>query len=920
MAKRYQKDIKVVLPKSNPFRDIAVYGAGEEIIKALGGELADKGKQPGIKPSSNSPYFNTKVNPTKQSPIELHQEIYRKANYTPYVPTPEELSAKASGRIEQSSIQPEDLLMLGLSAKNLFKAQGLMNNAKQPIMVQGFNLAHPRTLRRAQQSLNKAKGQALAEGTTQAIDYAYGGPINNTDNMKKSNKKGQSPRSILSPEQRMAMQFGWGGALGSVLGAAAGSFIPVVGTGIGASIGGALGSAIDGSIDNKKQANQSAYQPQYQQALPQQMQFAKGGILNKRGIPHRGTSEQMPYQTQMQSYPNLEFGNGEQMLAMGGKLDDTEMFAEGGIHIKPSKRGTFTAAATKHGKSVQGFASQVLANKENYSPAMVKKANFARNASKWKHAEGGFLNEPAEGVIERRNKNRSREPQEYATFEENFKHMYAQGGRMGAMGPMDVGNIYYAAGGMLNEYNGYSHEDGGIPIGPNAEVEGGETSMKMAEGGPKDSTYIFSHQLIVPGKKYTYADGSKKIDSKYGRRTNDKLSDESKRRELNKLMESQEQERAGLVNSAYETIAAYGGPIRKYAAGGTDPIGKTSPYYDFNMSPFENEYAAGTVDKIPYNLDIVGERQNALGVPYSQFEKNRNARINSELNPEPEPKKLNSRQQKRLNQKMKFNPNAYLDNSTPNKSRNFSPAEIDQMMQETPAKTTPAQYNIPVKGITSQGSSIIPDLGGARSTVNPDGSITSDGFGTGEQWAKGLGYGIQGASLLARQLQLSKAKLPPITAKTMQRQVLNADPQLREADISAGIANRNIRDLGASTSSGGAMAGYLAAQAGRTRSKADIMSDLQNRQSMADMTVDQFNAGAQERAAGYEAQRRAAQQSSQAQLFADYGNLGAGITGDYLTGQAQEGLLGNMRTPDYGYRKVKGRNRADRYYTNENIG
>lgn len=61
----------------------------------------------------------------------------------------------------------------------------------------------------------------------------------------------------------------------------------------------------------------------------------------------------------------------------------------GGIHIKPSKRGTFTAAAKKHGMSVQGFASKVLANKGKYSSAMVKKANFARNASKWKHKEFG---------------------------------------------------------------------------------------------------------------------------------------------------------------------------------------------------------------------------------------------------------------------------------------------------------------------------------------------------------------------------------------------------------------------------------------------------------------------------------------------------------------------------------------------------
>lgn len=68
----------------------------------------------------------------------------------------------------------------------------------------------------------------------------------------------------------------------------------------------------------------------------------------------------------------------------------------GGIHIDPSKRGTFTAAASRHGMGVQAFASKVLAHKENYSPAMVKKANFARNASHW-HADGGPINILAKG-------------------------------------------------------------------------------------------------------------------------------------------------------------------------------------------------------------------------------------------------------------------------------------------------------------------------------------------------------------------------------------------------------------------------------------------------------------------------------------------------------------------------------------------
>ena len=53
------------------------------------------------------------------------------------------------------------------------------------------------------------------------------------------------------------------------------------------------------------------------------------------------------------------------------------------IKIAPSKKGTFTAAAKKSGMSVQQKAASVLANK-NASPAMRKKANFARNAAKWK--------------------------------------------------------------------------------------------------------------------------------------------------------------------------------------------------------------------------------------------------------------------------------------------------------------------------------------------------------------------------------------------------------------------------------------------------------------------------------------------------------------------------------------------------------
>lgn len=90
--------------------------------------------------------------------------------------------------------------------------------------------------------------------------------------------------------------------------------------------------------------------------------------------------------------PDVVFAAQERFKKANRIKDDGSHYETGGssgIYIKPSKRGTFTAAAKKHGMSVQSFASKVLANKENYSSAMVKKANFAKNASKWHHLFGG---------------------------------------------------------------------------------------------------------------------------------------------------------------------------------------------------------------------------------------------------------------------------------------------------------------------------------------------------------------------------------------------------------------------------------------------------------------------------------------------------------------------------------------------------
>lgn len=72
--------------------------------------------------------------------------------------------------------------------------------------------------------------------------------------------------------------------------------------------------------------------------------------------------------------------------AFGGPL-----FKEGGIMIKKENRGKFTESANRANMGVQEYARHILANKEDYSPTLIKRANFARNAAKW-NAFGGDLN------------------------------------------------------------------------------------------------------------------------------------------------------------------------------------------------------------------------------------------------------------------------------------------------------------------------------------------------------------------------------------------------------------------------------------------------------------------------------------------------------------------------------------------------
>jgi hypothetical protein len=92
-------------------------------------------------------------------------------------------------------------------------------------------------------------------------------------------------------------------------------------------------------------------------------------------------------------------------------------------------------------------------------------------------------------------------------------------------------------GGMLNEFQGPTHEQGGIQLqGGAAEVEGGETSMLAGAG-----QMVFSDSLIVPGTKETFAQASKRIEAKYKRRGDDSYANAAKERELARLAQKQEE-------------------------------------------------------------------------------------------------------------------------------------------------------------------------------------------------------------------------------------------------------------------------------------------------------------------------------------------------------------------------------------------
>lgn len=186
--------------------------------------------------------------------------------------------------------------------------------------------------------------------------------------------------------------------------------------------------------------------------------------------------------------------------AFGGPL-----FKEGGIMIKKENRGKFTESANRANMGVQEYARHILANREDYSPTLIKRANFARN----------------------------------------FGGRKAFGGDLNTYGGTYNGGLEYINNGHTHSENPY----GGVPMG----TDRNGTPNLVEEGETIWNDYVFSNRLKVPetltdkyklSKDITFAEASKKLGKEIEETPNDPISKRTFNSFMQDLQQSQEEVKA----------------------------------------------------------------------------------------------------------------------------------------------------------------------------------------------------------------------------------------------------------------------------------------------------------------------------------------------------------------------------------------
>jgi hypothetical protein len=186
--------------------------------------------------------------------------------------------------------------------------------------------------------------------------------------------------------------------------------------------------------------------------------------------------------------------------AFGGPL-----FKEGGIMIKKENRGKFTESANRANMGVQEYARHILANREDYSPTLIKRANFARN----------------------------------------FGGRKSFGGDLNTYGGTYNGGLEYIDNGGTHEQNPFN----GVPMG----TDRNGTPNLVEEGETIWNDYVFSNRLKVPetltdkyklSKDITFAEASKKLGKEIEETPNDPISKRTFNSFMQDLQQSQEEVKA----------------------------------------------------------------------------------------------------------------------------------------------------------------------------------------------------------------------------------------------------------------------------------------------------------------------------------------------------------------------------------------
>lgn len=255
--------------------------------------------------------------------------------------------------------------------------------------------------------------------------------------------------------------------------------------------------------------------------------------------------------------------------------------AEGGpINIKKKNRGKFTASAKRVGMGVQEFARHVLANKDDYSSTLVKRANFARNAAGWKHALGGYIKD---------------RDNMYDSLLESQTH----GG--------DFSN------GVTFINNGGTHEQNpfeGVPMGV---APDGQPNL-VEEGEVLYNDYVFSNRLHPTDKElkesnlpkkykgHTFALIAEDMSKESAERPNDPISKRGLEASLGKLASLQEEQRMKKGKTGTQQMMAFGG--RKFA-GTKDTYSRYAPAVGSALGAVQSVFQKPDYTNSDLILDVV---------------------------------------------------------------------------------------------------------------------------------------------------------------------------------------------------------------------------------------------------------------------------------------------------------------------------